>query len=80
MTYLGNSPYCYANTLAMTFGVPISPSLIEVLTSSGFGYQRIGPLPLFDPPGWDPDQGLDQALRIMDVHHQRMTFEDPGDA
>ena len=80
MTYLGNSPCCYANTLAMTFGVPISPSLIEVLTSSAFGYQRIGPLPLLDPPGWDPDQGLDQALRIMGVRHERLTFEDAGDA
>lgn len=80
MTYLGNSPSCYANTLAMTIGSPISAPLVEVLTSSAFGYQRIGPLPLFDPPGWDPDQGLDQALRIMGVDHERRTFEDPNEA
>lgn len=80
MTYLGNSPSCYANTLAMTIGVPISAQLIDVLTSSAFGYQRIGPLPLFDPPGWDPDQGLDQALRIMGVAHERLTFDVPDEA
>lgn len=80
MTYLGNSPSCYANTLAMTLGSPIGPPLVEVLTSSAFGYQRIGPLPLFDPPGWDPDQGLDQALRTMGVDHERRTFEDPNEA
>lgn len=80
MTYLGNSPYCYANTLAMTIGVPVDAPLIEVLTGSAFGYQRIGPLPFFDPPGWDPDQGLDQALRIMGVHHERLTFDAADEA
>lgn len=80
MTYLGNSPYCYANTLAMTIGVPVDAPLIEVLTGSAFGYQRIGPLPLFDPPGWDPDRGLDQALRIMGVEHERLTFDTASEA
>lgn len=80
MTYLGNSPSCYANTLAMTLGSPISAPLVDVLTSSAFGYQRIGPLPLFDPPGWDPDQGLNQALRIMRVEHERLTFDDADEA
>lgn len=79
-TYLGNSPSCYSNTLAMTLGYPVSVQTIDAISGSAFGYQRIGPLPLFDPPGWDPDQGIDQALLIMGVEGQRLTFEDPTEA
>lgn len=78
--YSGNSPYCYSNTLAMTLGHPVEAATIEALTGSAFGYQRVGPLPLFDPPGWNPDRGLDQALEIMGVAHERRTFLDPTSA
>ncbi len=80
MTYLGNAPYCYASTLAMTLGSPVAPATVEALTGSAFGFQRIGDLPLFDPPGWDPDQGIDQALAVMGVRHERMTFPDEAAA
>ncbi|MBV1849369.1 hypothetical protein KUA19_04430 [Catellatospora sp. NEAU-YM18] len=43
-----------------------SPSTIEVLTGSPFGFQLLGGgLPLFDPYGWDPDQGLDNAIELL---------------
>jgi hypothetical protein len=42
------------------------PSAIEVLTGSPFGAQFVGGgLPHFDPPGWDPDLGLDQAIGLL---------------
>lgn len=77
---LGNAPYCYANSLAMTLGAEVAPATIEVLTGSPFGYQRVGPMALFDPVGWDPDLGLDQALAIMGVRHERRTHPDARSA
>ncbi len=79
-TYLGSSPYCYANSLAMTVPAAPTPPVIEALTGSAFGYQRVGPLPLFDPVGWDPDLGVDQALRILGAGGRRETFESASEA
>jgi hypothetical protein len=40
-----------------------SPSTIEVLTGSPFGFGLLaGRVPLFDPYGWDPNRGLDDAI------------------
>lgn len=64
----------------MTLEHSVEPATIEALTGSAFGYQRIGPLTLFDPPGWNPDRGLDQALSILGVDHERRTFPDAGAA
>src|SRR5512139_1561085 len=65
--YIGSGPYCYSNSLAMMLGDQApSPSVIEVLTGSPFGFELIaGHLPLFDPYGWDPDQGLDTAIDLL---------------
>lgn len=65
--YLGSGPYCYANSLAMLLGPTApSPSVIEVLTGSPFGFELLaGRLPLFDPYGWDPDRGLDDAMALL---------------
>ncbi|TDB71289.1 hypothetical protein [Micromonospora sp. KC721] len=65
--YIGSGPYCYANSLAMLLGPDApSPSVIEVLTGSPFGFALIaGRLPFFDPYGWDPDRGLDDALDLL---------------
>ncbi|WP_151484146.1 hypothetical protein [Streptomyces albicerus] len=73
--FIGSSPYCYANSLAMTLG-PQSPppSAIEVLTGSPFGAQFVeSGLPHFDPPGWDPDLGLDQAIGLLGWTCRRTT-------
>jgi hypothetical protein len=65
--YVGSGPYCYANSLAMMLGPGApSPSVIEVLTGSPFGIELLaGRLPLFDPYGWDPDRGLDDAIDLL---------------
>ncbi|MGP4045896.1 hypothetical protein [Streptomyces sp. 2A115] len=65
--FQGSVPYCYANSLAMVLGAEApAPSAIEVLTGSPFGAQFVeGGLPYFDPPGWDPDLGLDQAVGLL---------------
>jgi hypothetical protein len=65
--YIGSGPYCYANSLAMLLGPDAPPpSMIEVLTGSPFGLELLaGRLPLFDPYGWDPDRGLDDAIGLL---------------
>lgn len=71
--FSGSSPYCYSNSLAMVLGVGSpAPSAIEVLTGSPFGAQFVeGGLPHFDPLGWDPDLGLDQAIDVLGWACQR---------
>lgn len=80
--YIGSGPYCYANSLAMVLGSDApAPSLIEVLTGSPFGFQLLaGRLPLFDPGGWDPDQGLDAAIGLLGWSCQRQGTDDGGQA
>ena len=62
--YVGSGPYCYANSLAMMMGHDApSPAVIEFATGSAFGMQLVGgTLPFFDPYGWTPDVGVDEAL------------------
>lgn len=71
--YVGSGPYCYANSLAMALGPAApSPSVIEVLTGSPFGFELLGgEVPLFDPYGWDPDLGLDDAIALLGWTCQR---------
>lgn len=72
--YVGSGPYCYANSLSMVVEEGWRPGLVETLTGSPFGFQMVGPLPLFDPFGWDPDSGLDQALTLLGWESDRETF------
>ncbi|KPV60095.1 hypothetical protein QJ48_07305 [Paenibacillus sp. A3] len=67
LTYTGSGPYCYANSFAMMFGAGApSPAVIEFATGSPFGMQLIGgTLPFFDPYGWDPEAGFDDALTAL---------------
>lgn len=80
--YLGNSPYCYTNTLLMALGrSDLSPALLETLSGSPFGFQLLfGKLPLFDPYGWDPNLGLDQALTLLGYVWQTHSFDDEAQA
>lgn len=79
LPYIGSGPYCYANSLSMMLGADSpGPAVIEVLTGSPFGMQLLsGALPLFDPYGWDPDLGIDDALRHLGWRCRR---EAGGDA
>ena len=65
--YVGSGPYCYANAFAMMFGVDApSTAVIEFATGSPFGMQMIGgKLPFFDPYGWDPKAGFEDALAAL---------------
>ncbi|AKH82689.1 hypothetical protein AA958_11110 [Streptomyces sp. CNQ-509] len=69
--YTGSGPYCYANSLVMSLpdavaGPAPSPALVETLTGSPFGVQLLGgTVPLFDPYGWDPEIGLDDAVALL---------------
>ena len=80
--YTGSGPYCYANSLAMTLGPAApSPSVIEVLTGSPFGLELLaGRMPLFDPYGWDPDRGLDDAIALLGWTCQRQGAGDDEEA
>jgi hypothetical protein len=80
--YTGSGPYCYANSLAMVLGATAPPpSVIEVLTGSPFGLEVLGGrLPLFDPYGWDPDYGLDDAIGLLGWSCRRQGADDDDQA
>ncbi len=65
--YVGSGPYCYANSFSMMFGeASLSPSVIEFATGSPFGMQlHGGAMPFFDPYGWAPEAGFEDALAAM---------------
>ena len=74
ITYVGDSAYCYANSLAMclravgTNRIP-EPGFLECLTTMPFGAlylrQDDQPLLLFSSPGVTPETGLDRALTCL---------------
>ncbi|MFI9846598.1 hypothetical protein ACIHFD_56920 [Nonomuraea sp. NPDC051941] len=74
VTYIGSGPYCYSNSLAMLLGDEAPPpAVIEVLTGSPYGMELIGGrLPLFDPFGWDPEIGLDDAIGLLGWECERV--------
>ena len=79
--FRGATPYCYANSLAMVLDADAPPpSAIEVLTGSPFGAQIEGGLPYFDPLGWNPDLGLDQAIDLLGWTCRRSTGGTPDEA
>ncbi|MFK4070809.1 hypothetical protein [Streptomyces sp. NPDC029674] len=82
--YVGSGPYCYAHSLTMVLGdTAPPPAVVEVLTGSPFGFQLLGGgLPLFDPYGWDPEQGLDAVVSLLGVACERTaggTAEEAGE-
>jgi len=80
--YVGNGPYCYTNSLLMMLGeaAPVA-GVVETLTASPLGFQLLGgELPLFDPYGWNPDLGLDQAIELLGYRCRRTTHETADDA
>jgi hypothetical protein len=65
--YVGSGPYCYANSFAMVFGARApNTAVIEFATGGPFGMQLVGgTLPFFDPYGWNPEAGFDDALAAL---------------
>ena len=80
--YIGSGPYCYANSLAMVLGPAApSPSAIEVLTGSPFGIELFaGRLPFFNPYGWDPNLGLNDAVDLLGWTCNRQSADDEEQA
>ncbi|MGW6705911.1 hypothetical protein ACWGDE_13620 [Streptomyces sp. NPDC054956] len=80
--YVGSGPYCYTNSLAMMLGGEApSTTVIETLTGSPFGAQLIaGSLPLFDPYGWHPEAGLDDAIALLGWSCERSDGGTPAEA
>lgn len=65
-TYLGSGPYCYANSVAMAMGAGAPGiGLLETVTGSPFGMQILGDALFFDPRGWTPEIGIDEALDAL---------------
>jgi hypothetical protein len=82
LPYIGSGPYCFSNSLGMALGAGApSPSLLEVLTGSPFGFQLLeGVLPFFDPFGWDPEAGLDAAIELLGYSCERSDGDDAAEA
>jgi hypothetical protein len=80
--YIGSGPYCYANSLAMVLGPGAPPpAVLEVLTGSPFGFELLGGrLPFFDPYGWDPDRGLNDAIGLLGWACRRTGAQDGAEA
>jgi hypothetical protein len=82
LAYVGNGPYCYANSFAMLLGERApSTAVIEVATGGPFGMQLVGgTLPFFDAYGWNPELGFDQALDAIGWTSTVHSGGDAGDA
>lgn len=67
LKYLGNGPYCNANSLSMIFGADgPGPAAIEVLSGTPFGMSIQGEdLPYWGPLGWTPEHGLNATMDLL---------------
>ncbi|MGW5676699.1 hypothetical protein ACWEV4_16725 [Streptomyces sp. NPDC003860] len=82
-SYAGSGPYCYTHSLTMAVGAERmpSPTVVETLTGSPFGVQLIGgTLPMFDPYGWDPELGLNQAVELLGLSCRHACGGTPAEA
>ena len=68
-TYIGNGPYCYANSASMLLesaGESIEPRLIEVLSGVGLGAWWLSASQTLFLSGWTvPDTGVSQSFRLL---------------
>jgi hypothetical protein len=67
LRYLGNGPYCAANSLSVIFGdAGPGPATIEVLSGTPFGIAVHGDnLTYFSPQRWDPEFGLKNSMKLL---------------
>lgn len=68
LPYLGNGPYCNANSLSVIFGAAgPGPGVIEVLTGTPFGMSIQGDdeFAYWGPTGWTPEHGLTAAMDLL---------------
>lgn len=68
LRYLGNGPYCTANSLSIIFGDDApGPATIEVMTGSPYGISIHGDdeHTYFTPDRWNPELGMTTALDLL---------------
>jgi hypothetical protein len=72
LRYMGNGPYCAANSLSVIFDSTVPESggpgsaTIEVLSGTPFGIAIHGDnLTYFTPPGWSPEYGITTAMKLL---------------
>ena len=70
LTYVGNGPYCYANSAAMlleSVGESVEPRLIEVLSGVGLGAFWLGDSQTLFLSGWSspPDVGVSRSFELL---------------
>jgi hypothetical protein len=67
LRYMGNGPYCAANTLSMIFGAAgPGPAVVEVLSGTPFGIAIHGDnYTYFTPPSWHPEFGVNTAMELL---------------
>ncbi|MCP3016953.1 hypothetical protein NGM33_26830 [Nocardiopsis dassonvillei] len=64
--YRGSGPYCYSSCLIMMLGGDAPDiAVVETVTGSPFGVQLEDGLAFFDPCGWNPETGVDEALTAL---------------
>jgi hypothetical protein len=79
VTYVGNGPYCYANTTSMllaSIGETVSPSVIEVLSGVGLGasWNPQTRSALFGTVA--PDVGVSKALDLLGFGYEERSCPD----
>lgn len=75
--YIGNGPYCYANSLSMLLtliGENISPSIIEVLSGVGLGAVFLKDKNLLFFSFETPDNGINNVLYLLGFEKSVKTF------
>lgn len=67
LRYVGNGPYCTANSLTVIFGDERpGPAAIEVLSGTPFGMSPQGEdLPYWGPAGWTLEIGIPTAMDLL---------------
>ena len=70
ITYVGNGPYCYANSASMlleSVGESVEPRLIEVLSGVGLGASWIDESQTLFLSGWTsvPDVGVSRSFALL---------------
>ena len=78
--YIGNGPYCYANSVAMlldSIGESISPAKVEVLSGVGIGACLLtkDKLLFFNTYAGAPDTGISRALEILGFNYEEKSSE-----
>ncbi|MDH4209213.1 MAG: hypothetical protein OEV76_10095 [Anaerolineae bacterium] len=83
LRYVGNAPYCYADSTSMllaSIGEEVPSSRIEVLTGVGLGAFWIGEENLILFSSTPPDAGVSQALTLLGFEYTEKSWPETAPA